>query len=108
VGNGPKSGPSTGARSAVHCPLGVGSTWEPRRIDNRPSWPRSISSPNTQRVRELRKAQGYSQETFAAALALDRTYIGGIERGERNLALRNIEAMAQTLGISLSELMEGL
>lgn len=61
-----------------------------------------------QRVRELRKAQGYSQETFAAACVLDRTYIGGIERGERNLALRNIEAIARTLGISLSELMEGL
>ncbi len=61
-----------------------------------------------ERVRALRKAQGYSQETFAAACQLDRTYIGGIERGERNLALRNIEAIAQTLGISLSELMAGL
>lgn len=61
-----------------------------------------------QRVRELRKAQGYSQETFSAACALDRTYIGGIERGERNLDLRNIEAIARTLGISLSELMGGL
>ena len=60
------------------------------------------------RVRELRQAQGYSQESFAAACELDRTYIGGIERGERNLALRNIEAIAQTLGITLSELMEGL
>ncbi len=61
-----------------------------------------------ERVRALRKAQGYSQETFAAACQLDRTYIGGIERGERNLALRNIEAIAQTLGITLSELMDGL
>ena len=61
-----------------------------------------------ERLRELRKAQGYSQEGFAAACELDRTYIGGIERGERNLALRNIEAIAQTLRISLSELMEGL
>jgi len=61
-----------------------------------------------QRVRELRKAQGYSQEGFAAACELDRTYIGGIERGERNVALRNIEAIALTLGISLSELMDGL
>ena len=61
-----------------------------------------------ERLRELRKEQGYSQEGFAAACGLDRTYIGGIERGERNLALRNIEAIAQTLGISLSELMEGL
>jgi transcriptional regulator with XRE-family HTH domain len=61
-----------------------------------------------ERVRALRREQGYSQETFAAACQLDRTYIGGIERGERNLALRNIEAIAQTLGISLSELMAGL
>ncbi len=61
-----------------------------------------------QRVRELRKEQGYSQESFAAACELDRTYIGGIERGERNVALRNIESIAQTLGITLAELMEGL
>jgi len=61
-----------------------------------------------ERVRALRKEQGYSQEAFAAACGLDRTYIGGIERGERNLALRNLEVIAQTLGITLSELMEGL
>jgi len=61
-----------------------------------------------ERVRTLRKEQGYSQEAFAAACGLDRTYIGGIERGERNLALRNIEVIAQTLGITLSELMAGL
>jgi DNA-binding XRE family transcriptional regulator len=61
-----------------------------------------------QRVRELRKEQGYSQENFAAACDLDRTYIGGIERGERNLALRNIDAIADTLGMTLAELMEGL
>ena len=60
------------------------------------------------RLRELRKEQGYSQERFAAACGLDRTYIGGIERGERNVALRNIESIAQSLGISLAELMEGL
>jgi transcriptional regulator with XRE-family HTH domain len=61
-----------------------------------------------QRVRALRKECGYSQESFAAACGLDRTYIGGIERGERNVALRNIEAIAQTLGLTLSELMDGL
>ena len=60
------------------------------------------------RVRSLRKAQGYSQESFAAACELDRTYMGGIERGERNVALRNIEVIADTLGITLSELMNGL
>ncbi|WP_437222645.1 helix-turn-helix domain-containing protein [Planctomicrobium sp. SH661] len=60
------------------------------------------------RVRTLRKEQQYSQEQFAAACGLDRTYIGGIERGERNLALRNIETIAQTLGLTISELMQGL
>ncbi|MEW4565776.1 helix-turn-helix transcriptional regulator [Bremerella sp. JC770] len=60
------------------------------------------------RVRELRSEKGYSQESFADTCELDRTYIGGIERGERNLALRNIERIANTLGISMAELMEGL
>lgn len=60
------------------------------------------------RVRGLRRAKGLSQEAFAADCGLDRTYMGGIERGERNLALRNIELIAKTLGVSLSELMRGL
>ncbi len=61
-----------------------------------------------QRVRELRRAKGLSQEGFAAECGLDRTYMGGIESGERNLALRNIDLIANTLGITLSELMEDL
>jgi transcriptional regulator with XRE-family HTH domain len=61
-----------------------------------------------ERVRTLRTEQGWSQEGFAYDCGLDRTYIGGIERGERNLALRNIEKIASTLGITISELMEGL
>ncbi len=60
------------------------------------------------RVRELRTAQGYSQEAFADACGLDRTYMGGIERGERNVALRNIEKIAKALEISLSELTAGV
>lgn len=56
------------------------------------------------RVRELRTAKGYSQEAFADACVLHRTYIGGIERGERNLSLENIEKIADALGITLSEL----
>jgi transcriptional regulator with XRE-family HTH domain len=59
-------------------------------------------------VRELRKAKGFSQEAFAAHCGLDRTYIGGIERGERNVALRNIEIIARALDLTVSELMEGL
>ncbi|MCA9052204.1 MAG: helix-turn-helix transcriptional regulator [Planctomycetaceae bacterium] len=61
-----------------------------------------------QQVRQLRKAAGYSQEGFAAACELDRTYMGGIERGERNLALRNIQKIADTLGIALTELFDGV
>lgn len=61
-----------------------------------------------QRVRTLRAERGYSQEGFAYACELDRSYIGGIERGERNVALRNIETIAETLGISLADLMKGL
>jgi DNA-binding XRE family transcriptional regulator len=61
-----------------------------------------------QRVRQLRKERGYSQEGFAGACGLDRTYMGGIERGERNVALRNIQVIARTLKISLSELVKGL
>ena len=60
------------------------------------------------RVRDLRKKKGWSQEEFAHECGLDRTYMGGIERGERNVALRNIERIAQTLGISLSQLLKGL
>ena len=60
------------------------------------------------RVREFRKRKGYSQETFAERCGLDRTYIGGIERGERNVALRNIETIAKALDITLCDLMRGL
>ena len=60
------------------------------------------------RVREFRKAQGFSQEAFADICELDRTYIGGIERGERNVSLRNIALIARSLGISTSELMKGI
>jgi len=60
------------------------------------------------RVRELRKARGLSQEAFAEKCALDRTYISGIERGRRNVALCNIDAIARALGVSISELTRGL
>ncbi|MCK4658271.1 MAG: helix-turn-helix transcriptional regulator [Phycisphaerae bacterium] len=61
-----------------------------------------------QRVRELRKKAGLSQEAFAAKCGLDRTYLGGIERGERNVALRNLRVIAKALGISISQMMKGL
>ena len=57
-----------------------------------------------QRVRELRKAKELSQEALALACGLDRTYIGGIERGERNVSLLNIERIAKALGVPVREL----
>ena len=57
------------------------------------------------RVIELRFQKGFtSQIALANKANMDRTYIGGIERGERNISLVNIEKLAKTLGISLEEL----
>ncbi|HLN26406.1 MAG TPA: helix-turn-helix transcriptional regulator [Gemmataceae bacterium] len=61
-----------------------------------------------QRVRQRRTALGLSQEAFADKCKLDRTYISGIERGKRNVALRNIESIANALGITLAELVQGV
>lgn len=54
-------------------------------------------------LREIRKQKGFSQEGLALACGLDRTYIGGVERGERNISLRNIYKIANALGISAKE-----
>lgn len=61
-----------------------------------------------ERLRERRMARGLSQEAFAHAAGLDRTYISGIERGLRNVSLRNIELIAKTLATSISDLTEEL
>lgn len=55
-------------------------------------------------MRELRTTKGLSQEALALACDLDRTYIGGIERGERNVSLINIEKIAAGLGVPVREL----
>lgn len=55
-------------------------------------------------VRQKRRKLGVSQEAFADLCGLDRTYIGGIERGERNVALVNIQKIARALKLSLSQL----
>jgi len=58
------------------------------------------------KVRTLRKEKGWSQEMLAEKCDLDRTYIGGIERGERNVALLNICRIAKSLKIKPAELMD--
>jgi transcriptional regulator with XRE-family HTH domain len=56
-------------------------------------------------VRRLRTEAGYSQESFADACALHRTYIGSVERGEVNISLDNLELIARTLKVPLSRLL---
>jgi transcriptional regulator with XRE-family HTH domain len=57
-----------------------------------------------ERMRELRKEKRLSQEALALACDLDRSYIGGVERGERNVSIVNIHKIAAALGVSAREL----
>ena len=59
-------------------------------------------------VRARRAALDFSQETLAEKADLDRTYIGGIERGERNVTLLSARRVAKALKTTISELCEGI
>jgi ribosome-binding protein aMBF1 (putative translation factor) len=61
-----------------------------------------------QRVRDIRAKMGLSQEGLAEKCDLDRSYIGGVERGERNVSLINIKRIAHALGVSAREFFEPL
>lgn len=56
-------------------------------------------------LRSARKALGLSQEALAEAAGLHRTYVGGIERCERNVSIDNIEKLARALHLDISELL---
>lgn len=56
------------------------------------------------RIRELRKAKGFSQEEFAYEVGLDRTYMGSVERGERNIAALNLIRIAKILKVEIGDL----
>lgn len=60
------------------------------------------------RLRELRTKTGLSQEKFALKIGIDRTYYSSVEGGKRNISLQNIKKIADGLGVSLSELFEGI
>ncbi len=55
-------------------------------------------------VQKLRRKAGYSQEAFADRVGVHRTYMGTIERGEKNISLRNIERIALAIGLTAGEL----
>jgi transcriptional regulator with XRE-family HTH domain len=57
------------------------------------------------RLSEIRKSRGWSQERLATESGLARSYVGGVERGQRNIALRNICKLAGALGLSPSVLL---
>lgn len=61
-----------------------------------------------EKIRKLRIERGLSQEKLASLSGLHRTYVGAIERGERNVSFRNIEKLAKTLKINLEDLFRGL
>lgn len=59
-------------------------------------------------LRAQRKERGLSQEELAARASLDRSYVGGVERGERNVSLVNLNKLARALDLTLAELLADL
>jgi transcriptional regulator with XRE-family HTH domain len=58
------------------------------------------------RIRQLRMSKGLTQEQLADLSGISRQYIGDVERGERNIAIVNIEKIARALGVTLRELFD--
>ena len=65
---------------------------------------RSVKSRFGTTLRKLREERGYSQEELAERAGLHRNYVGGVERGERNVALENIVKLARALSFSPRDL----
>jgi len=64
-----------------------------------------IKSEVGRRLRDLRERKGWSQEELGFRAELHRNYIGGIERGERNVSILNINKLAKALGVRPRELL---
>jgi transcriptional regulator with XRE-family HTH domain len=58
------------------------------------------------RLRQIRQLKGLSQEELADRAGLHRTYVGSVERGERNISIDNIECLAKALEIDIIELLK--
>jgi transcriptional regulator with XRE-family HTH domain len=65
---------------------------------------RSVKSRFGNTLRQLRDERGYSQEELAERAELHRNYVGGVERGERNVALENIVKLAKALSVPPADL----
>jgi len=59
-------------------------------------------------IKRFRKIHGLSQEKLAELANLHRTYVGGVERGERNISLLNLIHLADALEVSVADLVEGV
>lgn len=57
-------------------------------------------------LREARLSRGWSQEDLAEESGLHRTYVGSVERGERNISVDNMECLAKAVGVELIELLK--
>jgi transcriptional regulator with XRE-family HTH domain len=60
------------------------------------------------RIKELRGLNNMSQKELAYSSDLDRSYIAGVENGQRNISVVNLEKIAKSLGVSLSELFKDI
>jgi transcriptional regulator with XRE-family HTH domain len=58
------------------------------------------------RLRQLRQVKGLSQEELADVAGLHRTYVGSVERGERNISIDNMDCLAKALGVDITELLK--
>lgn len=67
-----------------------------------------IKSKVGKRIREIREKVEMSQKDLAYSSDLDRSYIASVESGQRNISIVNLEKIANSLGVSLSELFKGI
>ncbi|MHB1156905.1 MAG: helix-turn-helix domain-containing protein [Phycisphaerales bacterium] len=80
----------------------MGCQMRTRRVRKRPAFLVQILASN---LRAMRHAEGISQEELAARCGLHRTYVGSVERGERNVTLSTLELLASVLSVSVPELL---